>query len=78
MYFEKILIESFATDIDTLTKDIFGFELMETGFYKLIKENLENTFEETIEKFNNEIGFLGKVLIQNLIRLKERENEEIK
>ena len=51
---------------------------METLFNKLIKENLENTFEETIEKFNNEIGFLGKVLIQNLIRLKERENEEIK
>ncbi len=76
MSFEKISIESFATDIDTLTKDIFGFELMETGFYKLIKENLENTFEETIEKFNDEIGFLGRVLIQNLIRLKEREDEE--
>ena len=49
---------------------------MKTGFYKLIKENLQDTFEETECEFENKIGFLGQIMIQGLINKREGEDNE--
>lgn len=76
--FVDIKRETFAENIETLTQEVFGLETVKTGFYKLIQDELENSFDGTIEKFGGSVGFLGRVLIQSLIKSKEQgeQNEE--
>lgn len=68
MKFDVLPIETFATSVDTLTREVFALELFETGFYKMIKDVSEKTFEYTYyDKFKEQVGFLGQVLIQNAL-----------
>lgn len=67
MTFFRPEIETFAASTDQLTREIFGYEIMKTGFYKLIEDNLQDDFDSTYEEFNNHIGFLGQVMIQGLL-----------
>lgn len=77
MTFKSPQIETFASGTDQLTREIFGYELIKTGFYKLLEENLKNTFDETITEFNDEIGFLGQIMIQGLLKNRgDDDNEE--
>lgn len=76
MYFSRIKMESFATSTDSLTREVFGLELIKTGFYQLIERELESDFEKTFKKFDNNVGYLGQVLIQSLVNKAVKENEE--
>ena len=76
MYFSRIKIESFATSTDSLTREVFGLELIKTGFYQLIERELESDFEKTFKKFDNNVGYLGQVLIQSLVNKAVKDNEE--
>lgn len=71
MYFSRPIIESFAANTDSLTRDIFGYEVIKTGFYKLLEDEIGDSFEETFQKFNEQIGFMGQIMIQRLIKRKE-------
>lgn len=66
MNFTRPHIESFASNTDSLTREIFKYEVIKTGFYKLLEDEIEESFEETYEKFGEKIGFLGQILIQRL------------
>lgn len=74
MSFNRIETQTFATSVDTLTREVFGLEVVKTGFYQLIEEKLGRNFDSTYRKFDNEVGFLGQLLIQSL--LKKRESDE--
>ncbi|NCB42200.1 MAG: hypothetical protein EOM59_06230 [Clostridia bacterium] len=76
MYFSRPDIESFAANTDSLTREIFGYEVIKTGFYKLLENEIEDSFEKTFDKFDEQIGFLGQILIQRLIRKRDNQDEE--
>ncbi len=76
MYFSRPHIESFAANTDSLTREIFGYEVIKTGFYKLLEDEIEDSFEETFEKFDDQIGFLGQIMIQRLIQKRGDEHDE--
>jgi predicted ATPase len=78
MQFHKITLESFATNTDSLTREVFGLEVIKTGFYQLIEKEIENTFEESFNKFDQKVGFLGQVLMQSLINKKGDTDEKNK
>ncbi|MDU7364109.1 AAA family ATPase [Clostridium sp.] len=76
MYFEKVTLETFATNTDSLTREVFGLEVIKTGFYQLLEKELKDTFDETLEKFEGNIGSLGQILIQSLLSQKRNNNEK--
>ena len=77
MTFFRPEAETFAAGTDQLTREVFGYEIVKTGFYKLIEDNLQKDFEATYEKFNEQIGFLGQIMIQGLLnRSGDDEDEE--
>lgn len=78
MTFHNIKIESFATSTDSITREVFGLEVVKTGFYRLIEKELGTTFNETFNKFGGKIGFLGQVLMQSLVNKKGEVHEEDK
>ncbi|WP_242844771.1 hypothetical protein [Clostridium botulinum] len=67
MCFSRPDIESFAANTDSLTREIFGYEVIKTGFYRLLENEIEDSFEKTFNKFDEQIGFLGQIMIQRLI-----------
>lgn len=76
MLFSRPNIETFASGTDQLTRDIFGYEIVKTGFYKLIEDNLSYDFDSTLDEFNNHVGSLGQIMIQGLLTRKGREEDE--
>ncbi|SHI31479.1 AAA family ATPase [Clostridium intestinale] len=76
MSFERLILETFATNTDSLTREVFGLEVVKTGFYQLIQKEIDDTFDQTLKKFEGKVGFLGQVLMQSLVSEKRDESEE--
>ncbi len=77
MMFSRPGIETFASGTDQLTRDIFGYEIIKTGFYKLLQENLCSDFEATFNLFHGHVGSLGQIMIQGLLQKEgSADNEE--
>ncbi len=70
--------ETFGENVGTLTQDIFGLEVTNAGFYNLLKAsvNENNTYEELISSFNNQLGTEAKAISRVLINIKNR-NETV-
>ena len=66
---ERPEIETFGENIGTLTREIFGLEVAESGFHKLLKEEVENglNFRDITQKYNKQLGFEAKLLLRALL-----------
>ena len=62
-------IETFAENVGTLTREIFGLEVTRSGFHKMLAEAAEgeNRMEDVLDKFDNEVGAEGRALISSMI-----------
>lgn len=76
MTFYRPEVETFAAGMDQLIREIFGHEVIKTGFYKLIEDNLQCNFEKTYAKFDKKIGFLGQIMIQGLLNRSGGDKDE--
>ena len=67
--FYRPSLETYGENIGTLTREIFGLEVMESGFYKTISDFLKETpdFDELMNKFDNEIGSEAKAIARSII-----------
>jgi hypothetical protein len=65
---ERLEIESFGENVGTLTQEVFGLEVVDSGFHKILKDVVEQTetFEEAITKFNNQLGLEARAILRNL------------
>jgi ABC-type multidrug transport system ATPase subunit len=70
---ERFDIETFGENVGILTHEIFGLEVTSTGFYKMLKDDVDEGIskEDILEKYNNELGSEAKFLLQTLILNKE-------
>lgn len=66
---ERPDIETFGENIGTLTREIFSLEVAESGFHKLLREDVENgnSYEQIMDKYNNQLGFEAKLLLRALL-----------
>ncbi|EXM39899.1 hypothetical protein RASY3_09210, partial [Ruminococcus albus SY3] len=76
MSFIRIENETFASGTDLITREIFGYDILKTGFYKLIEDNLKEDFEATMKYFNDRVGSLGQMLMLDLLSEQENENDQ--
>jgi ABC-type multidrug transport system ATPase subunit len=62
-------IETFGEGIGILTREVFGLEVTESGFNKLIqnKVNRGATYEEILSDFNNRLGGEAKSIAKALV-----------
>ncbi|MFL0090078.1 AAA family ATPase [Tenacibaculum maritimum] len=72
--FERLNIESFGENVGVLTREVFGLEVTDSGYHKIISEVLDDSgsFKEILSKFNGELGFEAQAIIQGLLNLKNR------
>jgi predicted ATPase len=70
---ERPEIETFAENVGRLTHEVFGLEVIRSGFYKMIAEAIGamEGFEDVLSKFDGEVGLEGRALIS--VRIAERD-----
>lgn len=59
-------IETFGESVGSLTREVFGLEVTDTGFNKLIEQNIEegDQYEDVLRRFNNKMGGEAKALVR--------------
>ncbi|TCM68450.1 ABC transporter family protein [Acinetobacter calcoaceticus] len=62
-------IETFGESVSDLTTEIFGLEVIHSGFHNILQEavNSGKDYKSIIRDFNNQIGFEGRALLQIMI-----------
>lgn len=76
---ERLALETFGANINALTTEIFGLEVTNSGFHRLLAERVkkhDETYAEIIDVFNNELGDEAKAILKSLIAIKEMEPNE--
>lgn len=73
---ERPEIETFGENVGTLTREVFGLEVTQSGFHKLLQDavNQNKSFKQTMQMFDNEIGSEARAILRALIV--ERDSEE--
>jgi len=73
--FDTPSIETFGENIGTLTREVFGLEVKESGFHKMLTDmvNDGNSYEDIIEELEGKLGLEAKTLIRSMLFSKGRE-----
>lgn len=69
---ERPECETFGENVGVLTREVFGLEVAQTGFHRLLTESVEKggTFDEVSDYFNNELGAEARAILRALIATK--------
>lgn len=72
----RLEIESFGATIGALTREVFGLEVRQSGFHKILEDEVNKglSYDDIKDLFNNELGDEALSLLRTLILLKDREN----
>ncbi|MGY8662432.1 AAA family ATPase [Bradyrhizobium sp. UFLA05-109] len=75
---ERPEIETFAENVGRLTHEVFGLEVTQSGFYKMIAEAVvaNDDFDDVISKFDGEVGLEGRALISVRIAARDATDDE--
>lgn len=68
-------LETFGENVGVLTWAVFGLEVTTAGFHELLNKaiNIEGlTYEQLIERFQNQLGAEGKAIAQALVNERNR------
>ncbi len=73
---ERPELETFGENVGILTREIFGLEVTESGYHRLLKEAQENqdSFQGIVQYFGNNLGSEARGILRGLIA--ERHQEE--
>ena len=74
---ERPSIQTFGENLGELTEEIFGFEVLNSGFHKMLQDESYKTddFEEALEHFGNELGKEAQSLLKAYIFERMRSND---
>ncbi|WP_196252466.1 AAA family ATPase, partial [Haemophilus influenzae] len=74
-------IETFGENVGVLTREVFGLEVTKSGFHKILASKVKdnNSYDEIVSEFKDQLGSEAKILLKTLIRLRDKKiNGEIK
>jgi ATPase subunit of ABC transporter with duplicated ATPase domains len=71
---ERPEIETFGENVGTLTSEVFGLEVTNSGFHRMIAEAAagEVTYTDVLEAFSGQVGSEARALLQALIAMHSR------
>lgn len=74
---ERLSIESFGENVGTLTNEIFGLEVTNSGYYKMIAQAVKDndSYRKVQQHFNGQLGMEAQAVIRSLLATKDIDNE---
>lgn len=72
---ERLQIESFGSDITTLTTEIFGLEVTNSGFHYLLQSlvNKYHDYDAVLRALKGQLGDEGRALVRTMVALDTEE-----
>lgn len=66
---ERPEFQTFGENVGVLTREVFGLEVTDSGFHKLLREAIDDgdEFEDIVDKFNQQLGGEARALIRALL-----------
>lgn len=75
---ERFEQETFGETIGKITREVFDLEVNESGFYKVLSDDVNEgmTYNQIINKYNDQLGFEAKLLLRALLNNNTDGNDE--
>lgn len=72
---ERPELETFGENVSTLTREVFGLEVTESGFHKMLTESIKTgkDYNEIIESYEGQIGQEGRAILRRMVSLRDLE-----
>lgn len=71
-------IETFGENVGVLTREVFGLEVIKSGFHNLLTKKVEigKSYDEILLEFNEQLGTEARILLKTLIRIRDNNVHE--
>lgn len=73
---ERLDVETFGSSISSLTSEVFGLEVTESGFHGLLRNavfNIKNSdFNDIVDQFDGQLGSEALAIIRSLIAIRKK------
>ena len=62
-------IQTFGENVGLLTREVFGLEVMQSGFHKMLRDAVGElpTYDQVIRRFDDELGDEARAIVQGLL-----------
>jgi ABC-type cobalamin/Fe3+-siderophores transport system ATPase subunit len=72
---ERLETESFGESVGILTSEVFGLEVTDSGFHRLLTDAVEREggFEEAVASFSDHLGMEAKAILRALFSIKPKQ-----
>ncbi|WP_418667325.1 AAA family ATPase [Allofournierella sp.] len=76
---ERLDVETFGSSISLLTTEVFGLEVTDSGFHKMLREAVNNNknFQDIVDQFNGQLGNEALAIIRALLAVREERGRTI-
>jgi hypothetical protein len=67
---ERPSIETFGENVGILTREVFGLEVTNAGFHKLLQDAVYNdrlTYKRLLRRFRNQLGAEARAIAKGMI-----------
>jgi ATPase subunit of ABC transporter with duplicated ATPase domains len=73
---ERPTMETFGENVGVLTREVFGLEVVQSGFHKILTDAVEQqlTYEAALLHFDNQLGAEARAILRGLFSAKHPEN----
>ncbi|MEE4999183.1 AAA family ATPase [Pseudomonas alliivorans] len=71
--------ETFGENVGTLTREVFGLDVENSGFHALLRESVLSgkSYEEVLKEYNGQLGYEGRSVLRSLISSHESGDDEL-
>jgi hypothetical protein len=73
---ERLQIECFGENVGVLTQEVFGLEVTNSGFHKILRDLVKkyNTYDDAVLSTEDQMGLEAKAILRSLFYQKEKLN----
>ncbi|NWL15509.1 ATP-binding cassette domain-containing protein [Pseudoalteromonas sp. Scap03] len=70
----RLNIETFGENVGVLTREVFGLEVVKSGFHDLLVKSVESgsSYQEIVNEYNHQLGLEARSLLMALVTHRDR------
>jgi hypothetical protein len=75
---ERPTLETFGENVGILTREVFGLEVVRTGFHKMLSDVVDDdavTYEDVLWRFRNQLGAEARSIARALVATRQERTE---
>lgn len=69
-------IETFGENVGILTREVFGLEVIKSGFHSLLQQSVQSgaSFHEIVDAYDDQLGYEARSVLQAMVSERDRGN----